>query len=145
MAEEVQSYKNHARFHPPFHYVLAPIVLIHFVWTAKVFFNSANWYTGEQLMLAVGFVVMAVLTRTCALQAQNRTIRLEERMRFERILPSELATKASDLPVGQIVALRFASDAELTGLVGQVLGGKLTTQKEIKEAIVNWRPDHCRV
>ena len=145
MANEVQNYQNHARFHPPFHFVLAPIVLIHFIWTAKVFISSPSWYMGEALMLAVGFVVMATLTRTRALAAQDRTIRLEERMRFERILAPDMAAKASDLAVGQIVALRFAPDAELAGLVGQVLSGKLTTQKDIKQAIVNWRPDYCRV
>ena len=145
MANEVQNYKNHARFHPPFHFVLAPIVLIHFIWTAKVFISSPSWYMGEALMLAVGFVVMATLTRTSALAAQDRTIRLEERMRFERLLAPDMAAKASDLAVGQIVALRFAPDAELAGLVGQVLSGKLTTPKDIKQAIVNWRPDYCRV
>lgn len=145
MADEIQSYKNHARFYPPFHFVLAPIVLIHFVWTAKVYFNSPSWYTAEQLILAVGLILMAGLSRMSALKAQDRTIRLEERIRFARILQSDLAAKASDLPIGQIVALRFAPDGEVAGLVGQILGGKLKTQKEIKQSIVIWRPDYCRV
>ena len=145
MANEIQTYRNHARFHPPFHFVLAPIVLIHFFWTAKVFYASPTWYTGEMLMLAVGLVIMAFLTRISALAAQDRTIRLEERLRFERLLAPDVAARAGDLKVGQIVALRFASDGEVPGLVSQLLSGKLTTQKEIKQAIVNWRPDYCRV
>ena len=145
MADESQSYKNHGRLYPPFHFVLAPILLIHFVWMGRLYFNSPNWYTGEQLILAVGLILMAVLSRISALKTQDRTIRLEERIRFARILQSDLAAKASDLRVGQIVALRFAPDGEVAGLVGQILGGKLTTQKEIKQAIMNWRPDNCRV
>ena len=108
MANEVQNYKNHARFHPLFHFVLAPIVLIHFFWTAKVFYASPSWYMGEMLMLAVGLVIMAYLARINALAAQDRTIRLEERLRFERLLAPDVAARASELKVGQIVALRFA-------------------------------------
>ena len=144
MADE-QNFKNHGRSHPPFHFVLAPIVLIHFVWTARLFFLSPSQYSGEALMLAVGLIVMAVLTRTSALKAQDRTIRLEERLRFDRLLAPDVAAKAADFAVAQIVALRFAPDVELSGLVGQVLAGKLTTPKDIKGAIVNWRADHCRV
>jgi hypothetical protein len=79
------------------------------------------------------------------LKAQDRLIRLEEQLRYQRVLSADLAAQASTLPVGKIVALRFAPDEELPGLVTQVLDGKLNTSKEIKQAIKNWRGDYFRV
>jgi hypothetical protein len=82
------------------------------------------------------------MARVNALRAQDRVIRLEEQLRFERL---GLANKFVGLTVPQIVALRFASDAEVGALADQVTSGKLTAGKEIKAAIKNWRPDHVRV
>jgi hypothetical protein len=90
--------------------------------------------------LLVGFVA----ARTMALAVQDRVIRLEERLRYERVLPAELLSRSGDLDVGQIVALRFASDAELAALLQRVLDEKLTKRKAIKQLVKNWRPDYLR-
>jgi len=97
------------------------------------------------VLLSVILILMALVSRLQPLKAQDRVIRLEERLRYKEILSPDLAEKASNLDVRQIIALRFASDEELPDLVQQVLDGKLTSQKEIKMAIKNWRPDHHRV
>ncbi|WP_031500597.1 DUF6526 family protein [Bryobacter aggregatus] len=145
MSEAGQNFKNHARFHPPFHYVVAPIFVFHFVWTARGMWRQPSWNSAEALLVAIGLLALAVVSRTSALKAQDRTIRLEERLRYAAVLPPDLAARASELPVGKIVALRFASDGELAGLVGQVLSGQLKSGKEIKKSIKNWRADTCRV
>jgi len=75
---------------------------------------------------------------------QDRVIRLEERLRYERILPADLLARVSELSVGQTVALRFASDAELPGLMRKVLDQKLTNGKGIKMLVMDWRADHLR-
>ncbi|MBC7931370.1 MAG: hypothetical protein H7Z38_12480, partial [Rubrivivax sp.] len=62
-----------------------------------------------------------------------------------QVLPAALARRAVALPTRQIVALRFASDEELPGLVQQVLDGKLTKGDEIKRAVRQWRADTLRV
>jgi hypothetical protein len=88
---------------------------------------------------------MVFASRQQALIAQDRIIRLEELIRYKSLFDSGLAQRASNLPVDTIIALRFASDEELAGLVTQVLDGKLKTAKEIKMAVKNWRADKLRV
>ena len=146
MSEHVaQTLKNHVRFHPPFHYILTPILLLHFAWRVRALINDPGVGTAESVMLAFGLVVMGVLSRTNALKAQDRLIRLEEQLRYSRVLPATLAAKASALPVPQIVALRFAPDEELAVLVDQVISGQLVKPADIKKAIKNWRGDYYRV
>ena len=72
-------------------------------------------------------------------------IRLEERLRLERILPDELKGEIGRLATDQLIALRFASDAELPGLVRRVLAGELTRRDSIKQAAEDWRADHQRI
>lgn len=145
MAELTQNFKNHARFHPPFHFVLMPILILHLTISIRRLIANPGWDSAEFALLAVGLLVMGFLTRVNALKAQDRTIRFEERLRYQQVLSADLAKAAESLRTGQIVALRFAPDAELPGLVSQVLSGKLKSQKEIKQSILNWRADHDRV
>jgi hypothetical protein len=96
-------------------------------------------------VVSAALVVLAFVARTNALKVQDRIIRLEEKLRYQQLLSAELAQQAGSLAVGQIIALRFASDGELEGLVHEVLGGRLTKTAEIKKAIKNWRGDTFRV
>jgi len=142
MAEAPQNLQNHARIDPLYHRFLVPILLLHLVYAAYNVIRRTDLETTEGLLLAIGLVVMGILVRVNALRAQDRVIRLEEHLRYERL---GLTAKATPLTVQQIVALRFASDNELPGLIDQVTTGKLQTQKEIKAAIKTWRPDYVRV
>jgi hypothetical protein len=96
-------------------------------------------------ILSFGFICMIIAARMQALKAQDRVIRLEEQLRYRNVLPADLAGRASGLSLGQIVALRFAHDDELVGLVKRTCDGELATSKEIKLAVKNWRGDHHRV
>jgi len=75
---------------------------------------------------------------------QDRVIRLEERLRMRQLLPADMQPQIDALSARQMVALRFASDAELADLVREVTAGKLTTSKDIKQRVKNWRPDWLR-
>jgi len=75
---------------------------------------------------------------------QDRLIRLEEKLRYERLLAEELRWRAEELTIDQFVSLRFASDEELPALMRKVLVDKLTERKAIKQLIKNWRPDYLR-
>jgi hypothetical protein len=75
---------------------------------------------------------------------QDRVIRLEERLRYERVLPADLKARSGELNIGQIVSLRFASDAELPALAKKVLDEKLTERKAIKQLVKSWKPDYLR-
>jgi hypothetical protein len=96
------------------------------------------------LFVSIALLVAAFAARTQTLTVQNRVIRLEERLRYQAVLPPDLAARAVNLPINQITALRFASDAELAGLVQQVLAGQLSESKDIKQKISNWQGDFLR-
>lgn len=90
--------------------------------------------------LLAGFVTVRLMT----LSVQDRIIRLEERLRFARLLPADLQPRIGEFTATQLVALRFASDAELPLLARKVLDEKLTERKAIKQLIKNWKPDYLR-
>jgi hypothetical protein len=145
MADTTQNYNNHVRYHPPFHYFLVPLLLFNFVFAIVQLVRFPDLDRVVYLLMALGLMVIALLARTNALQAQNRIIRLEEQLRYARLLPAALAAQAGELRIGQIVALRFASDEELPALVQQTLEGKFAKPDDIKRAVKNWRADHLRV
>jgi hypothetical protein len=91
------------------------------------------------------FILMTIAARVQALKAQDRVIRLEERMRYMRVLTPDLAAEAASFSIGQIVALRFAPDIELPELVRRTRAGEFATNKQIKSAVKTWRGDHHRV
>ena len=142
---EQQQYSNHTRMHPPFHYVLAPLLLIHFLYSVWQVIVHPDLAHADALLLSVALLLMAFLVRINPLKAQDRLIRLEEQLRYERVLPASVAGRARSLTVAQIVALRFAPDDELPELIDRIAAGQLTTSGDIKKAIRNWRGDYFRV
>ena len=93
----------------------------------------------------MALLVLAFLARIFALGVQDRVIRLEERLRFERLLPDDLKPRIGEFTIDQLVSLRFASDAELPALARTVLDGKVNSRKAIKKMVQNWRADYQRV
>lgn len=142
---ETQNYRNHTRWFPLVHFVIFPLLAINLIWAIVCVAREFDWYRVQFLLLSITAVLMALAARAQALKAQDRIIRLEERLRYKEVLSPELATKASKLRLSQMIALRFASDEELSGLVEQTLSGEFAKQKDIKLAIRNWRGDHHRV
>jgi hypothetical protein len=145
MAEEPQTYANHTRWHPPFHFFVAPVLVTNFVVALVQLARDPGLERGWWLVVSAALVVLAGLVRINPLRAQDRVIRLEESLRYYQHLPEDLARRAAALSPAQTVALRFASDGELEGLVRDVLEGRLTKPDEIKRAIKVWRADTLRV
>lgn len=142
-----QNYKNHARFHPPFHFFLLPVFLINLVVTIVVLIRRWPhhiWLHAWLVVLALALFILTGLARGNALRVQDRVIRLEEHLRYQRLLPPEVLATAQSLTLRQIIALRFASDAELPTLVQRAVTENLTS-KAIKQSITNWRADDLRV
>ena len=144
---DTQSYANHTRWFPFFHFVVMPLLLLNFFdHVVRIFTNvgSERWEQAFWAVFSIVLILLAFSARVMALKVQDRVIRLEERLRYRDVLSADLAAKASDLSVGQIIALRFASDAELGGLVERALNGEFAKPKDIKLAIKDWRGDYLR-
>lgn len=146
MAEPIaQNYANHVRKLPPLYMAASLVLAINFLWTVYLAVRNVSFGTVLQVFFVASLVVLFVFSRTFALTVQDRLIRLEERMRMERLLPAELRPRIGEFTVKQLVGLRFASDAELPALARDVLDGKLTELDAIKRAVKDWRADWQRV
>ena len=145
MAAPIQTYANHTRWHPLFHFFLVPIMSINLIWSIVLCYQYPGWTQCWWVVVSVALVVMMFLVRTNSLKVQDRLIRLEEELRCQRILPADLAQRAGAIGVRQVIALRFAPDEELEALVTEVVEGRLTKPAEIKRAIKAWRADTFRV
>jgi hypothetical protein len=145
VADIPQSYDNHTRWHAPFHFFLAPVLLTNVIVAIVQLVRDPGLDRGWWLVVSIALVVLAALVRLNPLKAQDRIIRLEESLRYYQLLPEELAQRAASLTPAQTVALRFAPDEELEGLVREVLDGRLTKPGDIKRAIKGWRADTLRV
>jgi Family of unknown function (DUF6526) len=144
MAESAQNYKNHIRFFPPFHFFVAPVFLINVFVSAWLLYRTPSRLGAWQLVVAIALVMAALTARLMALAVQDRVIRLEMRLRMRELLPPDLQAAIPAITREQCVALRFASDAELTALVRKVLAGELKSQADIKRQIAQWQPDYLR-
>lgn len=140
-----QNYANHVRWFPLFHFVITPILLALLLWYSIRLFQTQTLDSAMNLLQVLTVALVGLAARAQALRAQDRVIRLEERLRYSAILSPELAAKAAELPVSRMIALRFASDAELEQLAQKVIDRELATTKDIKLAIKDWRADTLRV
>jgi len=144
-----QNFANHRKYVPGFHYVTLGLLTVNLLWSLFRLFSGLPgvpvYDRVINVALALALALLAWYARTFPLKAQDRVIRLEETLRLERLLPADLRPRIGELRAGQLVALRFASDAELPELTRAVLDGKLKGSNEIKQAIRSWRADHFRM
>ena len=145
MAERVpQTYANHTRLVPAYHFVAFFLVLINLVFTVVQIFRRPSPTTVVAALAAVALVLVYWYARAFVIAVQDRVIRLEMQLRLQRILPDDLRARLGEITKGQFIALRFASDAELPALVRKVLDEKITDKKQIKMAVKDWQPDYWR-
>jgi hypothetical protein len=152
MAEKVpQTFANHTRLDPPFHFFLLPIfalgvllALIHFFAHITEGDFHDHFHAFLLVLLAVAFLLTILKMRMYSAKVQDRVIRLEERLRLATLLSEPLRSRIPELTEDQLIGLRFASDAEVAALAERALKEKLS-RKDIKKLIKTWRPDYWRV
>jgi hypothetical protein len=143
MAE--QNFANHRKVFLPFHFFVVPVLAINLVYTLYAWGKLGLSLTGFlQVLVALALPLGFLSARTMALKVQDRVIRLEEQLRYERVLPVDLKPRIGEFTVGQLISLRFASDAELPVLARRVLDDKIDERKAIKQMVRNWKPDYLR-
>lgn len=141
-----QNYSNHTQLTPYYHFFTSPLAVAFLIWTIVRFVKAPGAETGYFLVGSLALIGVVAVSRLSPLRVQDRLIRLEEQIRFQRLLSPELTARAIDtLRPRHYIALRFASDAELPELVEQVIANPALTPKQIKQQIRNWRGDRFRV
>ena len=144
MAQAEQNFKNHVRFDPMFHGFLFIGALILLGCSIYALVRQPDWWGVVRLFGVLWAIVLMFKVRLYALKVQDRVIRLEERLRLAQLLPESTRARIGELSEPQLIALRFASDGEVAGLVQQTLDGKWDP-KQIKGAVKVWRADFFRV
>jgi hypothetical protein len=139
-----QTLANHSRFDPPFHFFVLPVFFLLAIASTIHFIRRPGLHTGLMFVVAVALATAVPKIRIYALRVQDRVIRLEETLRLTAILSEPLRSRIPELTVEQLIALRFASDAEVPALTARALSEKLS-RADIKKAIQTWRPDYWRV
>jgi len=139
-----QTIKNHARIVPPYHLFVFPVLFVNAVYSIIEAVKRPSFPTIFGVLVAAALVVLALYARLFALTVQDRVIRLEMRLRLRELLPSDLRARVGEFTTGQLVALRFASDAELPALARRVLDEKLQDRKAIKQLVTDWQGDFLR-
>lgn len=143
MAE--QNFANHGKFVPAFHFFVLPVMLLNFGWSIYRWIHAGYTIDGfVGIIVAAALLVGFVMARLMAMKVQDRVIRLEERQRFERVLPADLQSRIPEFTIEQLIGLRFASNSELPELARKVLDDKIPDRKSIKQMIKVWRPDFAR-
>jgi hypothetical protein len=145
MADQSQTLATHRRWIPLWHFFAIPVLVANVIVVATRFARDPRLINGWAVVVAIALLIGIFLSRSMPLRAQDRIIRLEERSRLERVLPSDLRGRVGELTPSQLVAIRFAPDDEVPELTRRALSGELKSQSDIKRAIRNWRSDHLRV
>jgi hypothetical protein len=140
-----QSYANHTRIVPAYHMVAFPIFGVNLLWSIYLLWQTPSVGAIIDMLVAIALLILFFCARVFALTVQDRVIRLEMRLRLERLLPREQHPRIDKLSIDQIVALRFASDEELPGLFRRVLEENIGARKQIKQMIKTWTGDYLRV
>ena len=140
-----QSFANHTRIVPLYHRVTLAIVVAALAWAVYGVAREPTLDRAVMLVLVVAVAFIMAWSRFFALGVQDRVIRLEERLRMARVLPEDLRPRIEELRTEDLIALRFASDGELPGLVRRVLAGEFADSEAIKRAVTSWRADHQRI
>ena len=144
MAESIQTYQNHRRLIPLYHFFALPIVGLNVVVEVMRLNKYRTPYHVYLVVFALALLVAVDALRSMTNRVQDRVIRLEERTRLAALLPEELRGRVNDLTPSQLVGLRFASDEEAPALARRCLDGELTKADQVKQEVKSWRPDTLR-
>ena len=142
---EPQNFENHARYVPGYHFFLSAVLFINLILRVIETIRHPLWMNAWTIVMAVAFILMWWYLREFPKRAQDRVIRLEERLRLGRLLPPEYRPRMHEFTAGQLIGLRFASDEELPVLAVRVLNEGITDRTAIKRLIQQWRADTLRM
>ena len=144
MSDDVQSYANHLRWFPPWHFFAVPVLVANAIVQLVRFAEDPNASAAWAGIVWIALVTAVICARWMPLRVQDRLIRLEETLRLTRLLPDR-GQDIERLSRDQLIEIRFASDAEVPHLVDRILAGELASRGDVKQAVQHWRSDHQRI
>jgi hypothetical protein len=140
-----QTYATHRQYVPLFHFFTIPVLAINVLVQIYVAVRHFSGWSVWNVVVALALAAFVFAARGMVTRAQDRIIRLEETLRLQRVLPPDLRGRIGELTTGQLIGLRFCTDAELPELVRAVFSGDSRGREDIKKRIKAWRPDTLRV
>lgn len=140
-----QNYQNHTQRVAGF-LILGAVLAVVLIGSLVNLYQSMGDHQrlySAALLVVLSLCVLgaAAYARMFALKAQDRAIRAEENLRHYVLTGKLLDARLQPL---QIVALRFASDAEFAELARKAADTGMTPDA-IKQAVRSWRADTYRV
>ena len=141
---ETQSFTNHVRIHPLYHYFAVPVSLALVPAAVINLFIQVSLPSIILLLATILLHVAIYLVRDYAKKNQDRIIRLELRLRYYVLTSQQLEEWERDLSTGQLLALRFASDEEFIEMIHNP-ATQSKTPEQIKRQIIQWNADLMRV
>ena len=143
MAAQQQTYANHAKVVPAYHYFTFGLVAVYFVYRLYLVATAPSVGNAMAIVLATALLMIFFWARLFALRVQDRVIRLEMHLRMLQLAP-DLSPRFGEFTINQLCSLRFAGDAELPELARKVIAEKLDDRAAIKKMIRDWQPDPMR-
>jgi len=143
MAAQPQSYANHAKVVPAYHYFTFALVAVYWSYRLYLLVTAPSLANGMGIVAATAILMIFFWARLFALRVQDRVIRLEMHLRVASLAP-DLGPRFGEFTLNQLCAMRFASDAELPELARKVLSDKLDDRTAIKKMVREWQADHAR-
>ena len=143
MAAAPQTYKNHAKVVPAYHYFTFALVAVYLFYRLYLLATGPSVPTAMGFVLAVALLMIMFWARIFALRVQDRVIRLEMQLRLMNAAP-DLSPRFGEFTIDQLCGMRFASDAELPGLARTVLADKVADRRVIKKMVREWQADNLR-
>ena len=145
MSSVTQSYENHAKFVPMYHVVSFGLIAVYILWSLYVVVTAFSLASLMSLFFAIGVIIATLFARVFPMGVQDRVIRLEERLRFERLLAPEQREAVYGMDTELLIGLRFASDGEAADLFNAVFAEGIKDRDEVKKRVKSWRADHQRI
>ena len=146
MSQETgQNVGNHAKVPRNFHIITGLVLVTIILGVTGLVKESVQIASMGIVTAAISIFLSALTSRLYSTSLQDRIIKTEMKLRLRDILDADLLTKAESLSLTQLIALRFASDTEMPGLIEKVLSENITKGGEIKKLVTDWQGDYRRV
>ena len=140
-----QNIANHAKIPGKFMAIALIALITISLGAVGMYTKNIQIVSAGVILAGIGIILTSLTSRLYSTALQDRIIRTEMNIRLRDVLDGELLVKAKELSLGQLVSIRFASDAEMPGIVQKVLDENITKSGDIKKLVTDWQADHHRV